>query len=92
MLSRLDQFLAANVEHWTPLGNPYTRGPTFRPEVAPVVKVRALNDRWRYLGKPVEVGQVIELALDEAEGLCALGRAEFVSPDEVRAHYRNRRR
>jgi hypothetical protein len=73
-------------------GNPFAQMPRYRQEPVPAFKIRALRDDWRAAGVAVTVGQILSLPLDEAEGLVSLGRATFVSPDEVRAYYRNRRR
>jgi hypothetical protein len=91
VLSREERYLANNLAA-AATGNPFAQMPRYRAEPVPTFTVRALNDRWRYLGKPVEVGQIVSLPLDECEGLVSLRRAEFTEPERVREHYRNRRR
>jgi hypothetical protein len=91
MLSRLDQFLAANVEHWTPLGNPYARLPTFRPEAMPKFRLRVLKANWRVAGRAVELDEVVDVEADVAGALVQQKRATYCDPELVRQHYANRR-
>jgi len=64
---------------WPALGNPFRSvAAHIQPVAMKLRKVRAVTTDWRHAGHAVEIGQEIKLPDDEARGLVALGRAEFV--------------
>jgi hypothetical protein len=66
-------------DRWpTLVGNPFKTVAHVQPVAMPLRKVRAVTTDWRHAGHAVEIGQEIKLPDDEARGLVALGRAEFV--------------
>jgi hypothetical protein len=85
------QYLGRHLDGWTTTGDPYFRGPSVRAEVLPRFRVRSTTGNWRCEGRAVAIGEVVELAADDASTIVGLGRGEYVDVERVKQHYATRR-